>query len=301
MNAPFEIQSMPRIKRLNEKALIVQLKTGRPRLSRRDKQAEDLIRDTYGDDSYTAYSKLFKSPHNPVSQLMQEINAVYSYHTKHTFPSTEKGSRILGVHSLDDYKAAIRDMIESVNRRKAALLPNYDSCVQQDINERTAHAQATGKATTVSVNEYPTMDEFDARTFLQLRVLPLPDAAHFLFDADQSDIDSISNYIADIESAVRVDTVKRLFDPVKHLIEKVSQPLEKGRKFHDSTYTNAIDAVQAFKEMNISDDPQLSAMVTELDTELKRYNIEWLKQSPVMRDQARTNLDAIANKMAAFF
>lgn len=297
---PFDLPTTPRIKRLNEKALIVQLKTGRPRMSRRDKHAEELIRDTFGDDSYTAYSRLFKHTHNPIYRFMQEFNSVYTYHVDNTFPSTERGSRIIGTHFLDEYKRNMRDMIESVNRAKAQLLPNYDQYVQLDIQDRTEHARITGKPTTVSLDEYPTASEFDSRTYLQLRLLPLPDQSHFLFDVDQADVDSIHNYVREIESAVRVDTVKRLFEPVSRLIEKVSQPIEKGKRFRDSTVTNVSDAIEAFKKLNIDDDPQLSQMVRDLDQEIKQYSIDALKESPVMRQEAREKLDAIANRMQAF-
>jgi hypothetical protein len=302
MNAPFEFANItaPRIKRLNEKAVIMQLRVSRPRMSRRDKQAEDLIKSEFGDDSYTAYSRLFKHSHNPVHLFMQRVNEVYGYHIKHTYPSLEKGQRILAVHMLDEYKSHMREMIEAVNREKSSLIPIYDQCVQLDINDRTQHAIIMGKPTTVSIDEYPTAEEFFARTNLELRMLPLPDQSHFLFDVDESDVNAINSYMRDIEAAVRVDTVKRLLDPVGKLIEKCGQPVEKGERFYKSIVTNVVDAVEMFKKLSVDEDPALAQMVRELDTSVKSFSTEALRDSDVMRQEAREKLQAVADKMSAF-
>lgn len=302
MNAPFEFANIaaPRIKRLNEKAVIMHLHISSPRMSRRDKQAEDLIKTEFGDDSYTAYSRLFKHTHNPVYQFMQSVGKVYTYHIKHTYPSLDKGKRILSLKMLDEYKRTMRDMIESVNRDRETLRSIYDQCVQMDINDRTQHAVIMGKATTVSIDEYPTADEFFARTNLELRMLPLPDQSHFLFDVDQSDVDAISNYMRDIESAVRTDTVKRILDPVSKLIEKCSEPVTKDQRFYTSVVTNVTDAVEMFKKLAVDEDPELTRMVRELDASVKSYRTEDYRNSDVVRQEAREKLQAVANKMAAF-
>lgn len=301
MNMPYETNfSAPRIKSLNEKAVIVQLKTGRPRMSRRDKAAENLIRDQFGDESLTAHARIFKHASNPVYKFMTQLRAVYNYHTEHTYASNERGNRILAVRNMQTYQPAMRDLIEDVERDKQLLLTNYYHYVQMDIDVRTEHARAMGKPTTVSASEYPSVEEFDDRTFLRLRLLPLPDSSHFLFDVDQQDRDSLNDYISDVESAVRVSTVKRLLDPVSKLIEKISKPIDPNTRFHTTTLTNIIDAVEAFKEMNIDDDPQLQAMVSELDIEIKKYNVDWLKESPTKRTEAREALDQIASKISAF-
>jgi hypothetical protein len=302
MNAPFDIANIvaPKIKRLNEKALIVQLKTGRPRTSRRDKVAEEYIQREFGDDSLTARSRIFKNKHNPVNMVLQEVNAIYNWHFDQTWSSGDKGDRILSIKALDEYRRTIHDMIEKLNRMKADMLPHYDACVQQDINERTEYARAMGKASTVDISEYPSAAEFDDRTYVAIRLLPLPERSHFLFDVDEADIAGIDGYLQEIEQAVRVSTVKRLLEPVGKLIEKISKPTEETKRFHDSMVTNVIDAVEAFKKVGVDDDPQLAAAVRELDDVVKAHSTGALRDSDVARQQAKQKLEAVASKMAAF-
>jgi hypothetical protein len=288
------------IKRLNEKALIACLKMGAPSFSRRDKAAEQHVQDQFADESLTVRSRIFKNPSNPVYKFMSQWRAVYTYHVNSTYPSNETGQRILAVHALEEYRRVLGDMIEEVNRAKTKLLPMYDNAVQMDIQDRTQKSQSLGKQSDVSITDYPTASQFEQSVYMQLRLLPMPDRAHFLFDVSQDDINALDDYIREVESTIRVEIVKRLLDPVGKLVAKISIPLEDQSRFHASTVTNVIDAVEAFKKFNVDKDPQLTQMVEELDREVKRYSIDYLKESPTARASARTNLDAIASKMAAF-
>jgi len=302
MNAPFDIANIvaPKIKRLNEKALIVQLKIGRPTTTRRDKVAEEYIQREFGDDSLTARSRIFKNKDNPVNKLLQEVRSIYNWHFAHTWASGEDGSRILSIKSLDEYRRTINDMIENLNRMKESVMPHYDQCVQMDINERTEYARAVNKASTVCITEYPSAAEFESRTYVSMRLLPLPERSHFLFDVDEADIAGIDSYLQEIEQAVRVSTVRRLLEPVSKLITRISKPVEKGERFYESNITNVVDAVEAFKKVGVDDDPQLAATVRELDDVVKAHSTGALRDSDVARSQAKEQLQAVADRMAAF-
>lgn len=301
MNAPFELNvARPRIKRLNEKALLVQLKTGRPRTSRRDKMVEQHIQKTFGDDSFTAHSRIFKSKDNPIHHLLQKINAIYTWHFNATWAGGEKGERILSVKHLDEYRRTINDMIEDLNRTKAQVLPNYEACVQLDMNQRSEYARAMGTASVVSRDDYPSAQEFDDRTYVALRLLPLPERSHFLFDVSDEDLSGIDAYLSEVEQAVRVSTVKRLLDPVSVLIKKISKPTEETKRFHNSLVTNISDAIEAFKRVGVDDDPELAMVVRELDVALKSHTVGELRESDDARQQARAKLERVANKMSAF-
>jgi len=302
MNAPFELNAInrPRIKRLNEKALLVQLKTGRPRTSRRDKTAEEYIQREFGDDSLTARSRIFKSKDNPINRLLQQISAIYKWHFDNTWASGDKGDRILSVMHLDEYRRNINEMIEELNRTKAQVLPHYESCVQMDINQRTEYARTVGKASVVSRDDYPSAGEFDDRTFVGLRLLPLPDRDHFLFDLDENDLAGIESYIGEIEQAVRISTVKRLLEPTAALINKISKSTDETKRFHNSLVTNISDAVEAFKQVGVDDDPALAAVVRELDQVVKSHSADELRESDNARVEARAKLEAVASKMSAF-
>lgn len=302
MNAPFETQQFaaPRIKRLNEKAMIVQLKIGRPRFSRRDKDAEALIQREFGDDSMTASKRIFKSKANPVNRVMQEINDLYQWHMKNTWAGADKGDRILAIQTLEHYRTTVREKIEAINRMKDEILPYYDSCVRIDMNERMAYAVSAGKPSTVSIDDYPTAHEFDSRTQINLRTLPLPERTHFLFDVDEQEMQGVEDYIAEVEQAVRLSTVKSLLDPVSALIEKVSKSTDETKIFRQSLINNVTDAIEAFKRMRIDEDPALYSAVMQLDRDIKSYSTEELRDSDLVRQDARAKLQAVADKMAAF-
>ena len=303
MNAPFAHAAVTayRPKKLNERFVEVELHTSRARLSRRDAAAEAFVQTELGDASLTTYSRLFKDPTNPINRLMVTVNAVYNYHVANTWPKPEKGRRLLFMPLHEEYRTEMNRLMDEAYKATRALMPNYDAYVQMDIDARSQSAKARGQVPRASVDDYPTAEEFEQRLRFELRLTPLPDKSHFMFDLDEDDLQAFENSLKDIETAVRSSAVKSMMEPLQKLIDKISVPLEKGKqRFHDCIVDNVIESIEVFKKISGEEDPAVLAMVEQMDREVKRYSIDWLKESPVMREQATNNLKNIADAMSAF-
>lgn len=292
MNAP---QATP----LNAKAMLVKLTVRRANLTKRDNAAEIIIQHAMDDTSLIVNSKLFRDKTNPINKIMSEASTVYGYHKLNTLPYMDKGPRILPNNNYMEYTKSMRERIDHVDNLLAEYIPNYDNYVQLDIAFRSKNQTASR----AKVEDYPSADDFRTRMGFELRFMPLPDAKHFLFDLSDDDISAFNQSIVEAEQIARVDCVKRMLEPLTHLVDKLNKPIgTDGAIFRDTAVTNVIEGLQIARKLNIDDNEELNDSILQLSQALSIYDQhkDSLRESPVVRMKAAKQLDAIANKMAGF-
>jgi hypothetical protein len=286
---------------LSEKAMLVKLTTRRANLSKRDEHAEAFIQEQLDDTSLIVVSKLFRDKNNPINQLISAINEAYGYHKTHTLPYIDKGPRILPNAMYEEYTTDLRQRINKTESLKAKLMPDYDIFVQQDIKARSASAVAKGRPVKATINDYPTADEFESRMGFDIRFSPLPDRKHFLFDLSDADVSNFTQAMQDAERVAHNDAVNRMLEPLKHLVEKLNTPIgTDGSIFRDSTIENVVEGCELAKKLLIDASPEVIGSIDELVSEMTKYHGSWLRESPVVREQAAKKLDDIAKQMGAF-
>lgn len=286
---------------LSEKAMLVKLTTKRANLSRRDADAEAIIQQQLDDASLVVLSRLFRDNNNPVKKVLSALDEAYAYHRNHTLPYTDKGPRILPNSLYMDYTTAMRDKRTNLDQLRAQVLPNYDKYVQLDIQSRSAIAIAQGKTPRAKIEDYPTAEEFDTRVGFELRFMPLPDRKHFLFDLSDEDVQNFTQAMHDAEVAAKNDAVTRMIRPLKHLVEKLDKPIgTDGSIFRDSAIENVIEGVELAKKLLIDPPREMLDTIDELTQTVSKYHSAWLRESPIVREQAAKKLDDIARQMGAF-
>ena len=286
-----------KITTLADKAMLVKLTMRRANLTKRDQVAEAVIQSTMDDSSLIVNSKLFRDKLNPINKIMSEASAVYGFHKANTLPYIDKGPRLLPNSNYMDYSQSMRERINRVDALLNNYMPNYDNYVQLDIAYRSKNQTASR----AKVEDYPTADDFRSRMGFELRFMPLPDTKHFLYDIDQTDLDIFESSIKEAEKVARVSTVKLMLEPLTHLVDKLSVPIDqKGAIFRDSAIENVIEGLQQARKLNIDDDPEISESIKHLSSAMSVFaeHKDVLRESPIVREQAHKKLDAIASKMA---
>jgi len=279
---------------LAEKAMLVKLTMRKANLTRRDSSVEAVVQSQFDDSSLTVLCRLFKDKHNPINQVMSATSEIYSYHKNHTLPYVDKGPRILPNNMYMEYTSEMRSRISHVDNLIAKFMPKYDTYVQLDLTHRGGRAR---------VDDYPTAEEFQARLGFDLRFMPLPDRKHFLFDLSDSDVQNFMQAMQDAEAAARTDGISRMLEPLKHLVEKLNRPIgTDGAIFRDSAVENVVEGLEIARKLMIESSPELEGVIKELDAAVSKYagHKEWLRESPVVREQAAKKLDDIAKQMGAF-
>lgn len=286
-----------RVTTLAEKAMLVKLTMRRANLTKRDTVAEQFVQTQLDDSSLIVNSKLFRDKNNPIRKIMSEADAVYDYHIKNTLAYVDKGPRLLPNNNYMDYTTNMRSLIARVDSLLNQYMPNYDQYVQTDIKYRSNN-QAVARA---KVEDYPSAYDFRSRMGFEVRFMPLPDTRHFLFDLDEADLEGFRQSLRDAERVARVNTVKMMLEPLTHLVEKLSVPIgEQGSIFRDTAIENVVEGLERARKLNIDDDPDLADSIKHLSSAVSVFanNKDVLRESPVVRSQAREKLKEIQSKMA---
>lgn len=284
---------------LSDKAVLVQLSRKRMRTSYRDDEVEGSIRFQYNDESLTAFAHIFQNkinPGNPVRKALQEYDAVYAINKTHTSESHIRGMRILPSNRVFEHMETMNKAMEQVARQVPDLVARWDELVAHDMRCRGARAKLQDYP---QAHQVPDMFKFD------LRILPLPshDAMPLNLSLEVRDMlqESIDSAVADVETNVRADLLKRMLQPIQKAVERLAVPVgQKGTRFHgDSLVNNLRDAVQQAKDLNISDDPDVRTLADQLAAALDAHmpSGEALKHSQTGRDKAKDELQAILDKM----
>jgi hypothetical protein len=283
---------------LSSKAMLVKLTVRRANLTRRDITAELLIQNQMDDTSLVVNRKLFRDKLNPINRVMQTASEVYTYHKAHTLAYIDKGPRLLPNSQYMDYTSEMRQRIQAVDDMLNKYMPDYDNYVQLDIK-----ARALGNTGAARADDYPTADEFRSKMGFDLRFTPLPDAKHFLFDISDADMAEFNASMEQVAQGARAEVIKGMLEPLQHLIEKLNKPIgTEGAIFRDTAVENVVEGLRRAKALNVNSDPDVDAMADTLMQAIDIYNFnkDSLRESPIVREQAASKLDAIAKKMAAY-
>lgn len=284
---------------LADKAMLVKLTVRRANLTKRDSVAEAIIQQQMDDTSLTVLSRLFKDKHNPINQIMTAASEVYTYHKNNTLPWADKGPRMLPNNNYMDYTQTMRNKIANVDTLLQKHIPNYDTYVQLDIAYRSKN-QTSSRA---KVEDYPSADDFRSRMGFDLRFMPMPDQRHFLFDLSDEDLHAFNASMEQTASMAREDAVKRMLEPLSHLVDKLNKPIgTDGHIFRDSAIENIVEGIEQARKLTLDESPEIKQLTDTLNAEITKYaeHSNWLRESPIVREQAAQKLSDIASAMGAF-
>lgn len=282
---------MLNLTQLNQKAMLVRLTISKPSTSKHDSAAETFAQAQLSDQGLRVTSTLFRSKTNPVRDLLNAANAVYTYHRQNTLPYVDRGPRLLPVANYETYRDTMRQLVGYVDNQRRTVMPDYNKYVQQDIADRGARA---------SVNDYPTAQDFDSGLSMQFTFAPLPDKGHFLFDISEEDKAALDAQMQDVIKAARADLYARIEDPLRHLVDKLKIPAgQPGSVFRDSAVENVIDAVKLARTLAMDDEHiiKICDEVAEVITTGHAKNPQVLRDSPIVREDTAAKLKAVADKM----
>ena len=154
------------------------------------------------------------------------------------------------------------------------------------------------------MDDYPSAQDFAARMRFDLRFQPMPDSKHFLFDLSDEDEQAFNTAMDDALALARNDTLTRMLEPLKHLVDKLNVPIKgEGSVFRDSALENILEGCRMARKLAIDAPPELLDEIKSLESLVAGYTFgaSALRESPATREQAAKRLSEVADKMGAFF
>ena len=118
-------------------------------------------------------------------------------HYANTLPWDDQGGRLLTVANYDRYTAALDTLVERVVRERARFIEDYDDYVDQ---------ARLDLGRLFRLEDYPGTEALQGKFAIRYRIVPVPDARHFMADLAQGETERVKR---DIEQQVRAVSTMR--------------------------------------------------------------------------------------------
>lgn len=299
MNA---IKSMPTVSgTLAARAMIVSLSISQWSGRRLDREITDEVNQQHNAASDAGrYNKLLL-PKEALAGIVSIVSETRADFLKRTLPWMDNGSRIMAADAYMAHMSWVRGQTRKFETAVDEFIAKYPGYV----NDARVRLNGMFKS-----DDYP--DEAILRTKfgLDVKVLPVPSSSDFRVDMSEAQAALIR---ADIEeqvtsattAAVR-DIYERVAEVTRRMVDRLNayRPSEgRGGKsegvFRDSLVGNVRDLIDILPALNITGDPQLSAMVDKLRP-LAEHDASVLRDDAKIRKNVAQEAQAILDSLSDY-
>ncbi|MDE0277663.1 MAG: hypothetical protein OYH76_17340, partial [Defluviicoccus sp.] len=160
------------------------------------------------------------------------------------------------------------------------------------------------------IAEYPSKEDLHGKFGMRYRIIPVPDADHFMAKLASDDTDRVKR---DIESQIEErlhDAVGDLYRRLGEAVERVSERLredDEGKPlvFRDSMIGNIRELVDIVPRLNIFGDETLAQLCGQVKDRIASVEPDALRPSksfdPVARASVKREADALKERFAGYF
>lgn len=288
---------------LATRAIIVSLSISQWTGRRLDRKVTDEVNQNHGAAADAGrYNKLLL-PKEALAEITSIVGETRTEFIKRTLPWIDNGGRIMAAEAHMAHTAWIRGQESKFNSAIDKFLAAYPGYVND------AKARLNGM---FDQDDYPTVDELRGKFGMEVRVMPVPTAEDFR--VSMSDVQAerirrdIERHVSEATTAAVQDVYRRVADVTSRMVDRLNAykpAASKGDKtegiFRDSLVENIRDLIDVLPALNITGDPQLSAMAERLKP-LVEHDADVLRENDAIRKdvahEAKVILDSLSGLIA---
>lgn len=258
---------------IQERAMLARLSISQWTGKAFDKKVSTEVERAHGAHDAGRFNKMLvnKSLLEPISKLAGEVR---KYHYAVTLPWSDSGERLLPAKLFMDYAAQMRQYRSTMDSLTNDLLVAYPTEVQ---------AARTRLGTMYDPTDYPDPSDIKQTFGLTFEFTPVPEAKDLRVDVSEEAADEIRASIKQAVSTRQADAVKACFGRIRDVVSKIAERLSDEKAiFKDSLINNAIELCSVLDGLNITDDPQITALCNEIKQNLL-VNPSTLRTRPDIR------------------
>ncbi len=237
-------------------------------------------------------------PKAALADVQKIVSDARQEHYFMTLPWDDNGYRVLPSAAYMDHTEKMRELSNRFSPAVDALAQQFGELVEQ------AKVRLGGL---FRPDDYPTPEELRSKFSFETKVMPLPDAGDFRVTLGDEEKERIKRQItASVEASLQVasrELWQRLYDAVSHLAERLQayKVTEEGveHPFRDSVVTNLVKLVDVLPKLNVTGDPELERLASQVRASLI-VDPQELRRSVSVRSETAKNASAIAQRMAAY-
>jgi len=258
---------------------------------KQDKSTQSEVTTAHGSASKKAasvYKNLFAEC-KELDALTKFQARVRAEHYRLTLPWNDQGARLLPTAALIEYQQTMNRCRNEFDRLVDAFLDKYDTLVA---------SAAFQLGTLFDRSEYLSRAQVSLRFRMESSFTPLPVAGDFRLDIEhevqQDLVRKYSMHMQDKLAQANRDAWDRLHAALLRLSDRlVIEEDGKGRKFHDTMVTGALDLCDLLRALNITNDPALTQASRKVEELLSGVTPKELRDEHSTRVQTKQRVDAI--------
>lgn len=215
------------------------------------------------------------------------------YHNQNTLPWADKGQRLLPTKLFMEYKQTMNNYEAQFNQ----MCNNFFIAYPQLVTEAQTHLGTMYRA-----DDYPDLTNVREKFGFRMAIDPIPESGDFRLDISAQDLDEMkAQYEAKFDERL-AEAMRTPWERLHTVLTAMSEKLkdEEGvdskKRYHDSLVTNAVDLVGLLDKMNITNDPKLEEARKQLELTMLGADIEYIKESSMVRENLKNKVDAILQK-----
>jgi hypothetical protein len=279
--------------KLDEKAVLVTLKISQWTGSKLDKQvsADTRKQRNATEDAGNFYKQLVAK--EAIDRVTQLTTRIRKYNYTMTVPWEDEGARMIKTDRYLDYVAQMSTFQSEWYATVEDFLNEYPA-LKRDAEYRRL------KGDLFKPEDYPETRKLREKFGFKLTIDPMP-STDFRVKLTGSEIDRIQSdlearYTGKMKRAMG-DVWARLYAVVGKMAETLKD-VDKG--FHSTLVTNITDLLSILPSLNITDDPELTAMAQTIEDKLTKYDASILKEDRDVRKATARAASEILDAMSAY-
>jgi hypothetical protein len=280
---------------LNDRALLVQLNISQWAARKLDKNAtKQVARDNNASTAAGRYNKSLLPLNDLLDVVHKKSTAIRQKYYDNTLPWGLDGAQMLPTANYLAFMTEFRTEKAEWETLVNDFLRDY-SYIMHDPDTRLKPLLGS----LYNPADYPSPSEVAGKFKMDLVVMPVPtDDFRVSIASDELDRirEDVKRRVVDASAAAAQEAWQRLYDRVKHIVEKLSDP---KAIFRDSLVENAREICQILPRLNFNDDPHLETMRQEVEMSLLHHP-DALRNNPALRRDTAAQAKAIMDKMSVF-
>lgn len=272
---------------LQSKAMLARLSISQWTARKHDGAVSKEVEKAHAAHDAGRYNKLLvsKTLLDPIAKL---AGVVRQYHYATTLPWNDGGDRLLPSTLFAGYTDQVRKYRQQFQALVTDLVKAYPTEVQAARNRL---------GTMYNPADYPDPSDLYRKFDISIEFVPIPSAKDFRVDMADEAAEEIRSQITKAVNDRQNEAVRDCYRRVHDVVSKIQERLSnKDAMFRDSLIENARDLMAVLPGLNITEDPVLTELHSEIDA-LLQVRPDTLRRSPTKRQEVADAADAILAKL----
>lgn len=275
---------------LAESAMLVSLRISQLGLSTKSKDVTDAAHKAYNiTDSRAGYYRKYKVDRSDVKEISRVANIARTYHRNMTVP-----------WGHDNYRLIPATLVQKYSRKIKGMKLEFESHVK-DLKVKWASVLNSSKmrlGPAFDPNEYPDVSEVEKFYEFEIHFKPIPQDDHFILKVEKTTLDEIKMDLVKEQEKNLKKVTQNIWERLYELVQRMSERLnDKDPRIYNTLVSNLEELVDILPDLNLTNDPKLSEMCTEVKQKLIIFTPGQLRKDKRVRDKTAKDAKDIQSRM----